>query len=380
MARRVRVAGRAAAIGELPLGERKAAFSQSSARSKKSKTLRSRASAWLGNWRLWLRLSVELAALLVTALVLVTFTLGTLANRFSGDSLLSNLLPFAGAVLALSIGVGLLLWMWLKARRGLSKRHTALPPALAVALAATAVWAATRPVFYEEVSNLQTMIGGTAEAERQAIAHQVFAAYRRSELEQLGVILERARVYEPTIHEAAAAFRVDPEVLVGIGATESSFAPRASKDGGQGLFQITKIPREVEAQVRRHLGIKKLDSWNQRHNVFLGAATLRRYLDQMGADLFLGLLAYNIGPKNGGLKAIMTQYGARDFVTIQPYLKNLPRDYPIRVLSAALAYRVWRTEGRLPRYEEGDNAKRIQLLGIPGLDGNRLPRLVRAPG
>jgi hypothetical protein len=63
----------------------------------------------------------------------------------------------------------------------------------------------------------------------------------------------------------------------------------------------------------------------------------------------------------------MRQYGARDFVTIQPYLQNLPRDYPVRVLSAALAYRIWRQEGKLSRYEEGENASRIQQIGIPGL-------------
>jgi hypothetical protein len=64
----------------------------------------------------------------------------------------------------------------------------------------------------------------------------------------------------------------------------------------------------------------------------------------------------------------MEQYGARDFVTVQPYLQNLPRDYPIRVLSAALAYRLWHTEGRLPRYEDGTNAVHIQSVGIPGLN------------
>jgi len=37
------------------------------------------------------------------------------------------------------------------------------------------------------------------------------------------------------------------------------------------------------------------------------------------------------------------------------------------VLSAALAYRLWRTDGRLPRYEEGNNAQHIQEVGIPGL-------------
>ena len=105
-----------------------------------------------------------------------------------------------------------------------------------------------------------------------------------------------------------------------------------------------------------------------RYNAFLGAATLSHYLNEMKDDLFLGLLAYNIGPKNGGLRFIMDQYGATDFVTIQPYLQQLPRDYPIRVLAYALAFRIHGQEGRLLAYEEGTNALRIQGLGIPGLD------------
>jgi len=48
-------------------------------------------------------------------------------------------------------------------------------------------------------------------------------------------------------------------------------------------------------------------------------------------------------------------------------LQQLPRDYPIRVLSHALAFRLWKIEGKLPVYEEGDNAMRIQRIGIPGL-------------
>ena len=79
------------------------------------------------------------------------------------------------------------------------------------------------------------------------------------------------------------------------------------------------------------------------------------------------LLAYNIGPKNGGLRFIMQQYGATDFVTIQPYLQLLPRDYPIRVLSYSLAFRLWQKEGKLLAYEEGKNALHIQSIGIPGL-------------
>jgi hypothetical protein len=115
------------------------------------------------------------------------------------------------------------------------------------------------------------------------------------------------------------------------------------------------------------LGTEKISLENPRHNAFVGAATFKHYLAQMNGDLFLGLLAYNIGPANGGLRFIMQQYGATDFTTIQPYLQTLPRDYPIRVLSYSLAFRLWQKEGKLLAYEEGNNAIHIQRIGIPGL-------------
>src|SRR5262249_54849592 len=253
------------------------------------------------------------------------------------------------------------------ARGWLARWHAVTPLIIAALIAAGALWFAQQPAFNQNVTSLRTLVGGTVEAERLTIAHQVYAAYRRSDLNQLVRILERARVYEPTVLEAAAAFGVDPEVLMGVGAAESSFYPRDSSDGGRGLFQITAPPQVTVELVRKRLSTAQLDPLNQRHNAFVAPATLRHYRGEMGDDLFLGLLAYNIGPRNGGLRSIMKQYGARDFVTIQPYLQHLPRDYPIRVLSAALAYRLWRTEGRLPRYEDGDNALHIQSVGIPGL-------------
>ena len=170
------------------------------------------------------------------------------------------------------------------------------------------------------------------------------------------------------MHEAAGAFGVDAELLMGVAATESSFNPRDSVDRGRGLFQITApAGRRGRRRAAATVGVAQLDPHDARHNAFMGAATLRRYLDEMRGDLFLGLLAYNIGPRNGGLRGIMAQYGARDFVTIQPYLQHLPGNYPIRVLSAALAYRLWRRHGALPHYERGDNARQIQDVGIPGL-------------
>jgi soluble lytic murein transglycosylase-like protein len=293
--------------------------------------------------------------------------LGWVAWAFAGAGVWSHLLPFAAAVLVLGVAAAAGLRGWVSLRGRLAERGATLPAALACAGAIAALVLAGRPAFQRNLASLRVLVGGPGEAQKQTVAHQVYATYRRSDLAGLQRVLERARVYEPTVLEAAAAFGVDPEVLMGVGAAESAFYPRDSADGGRGLFQITAPPAAAVAQARRQLGVAQLDPLNQRHNAFVAAATLRLYLAQMHGDPFLGLLAYNIGPRNGGLRAAMEQYGARDFVTIQPYLQNLPRDYPIRVLSAALAYRLWRTEGRLPRYEDGDNAVRIQRVGIPGL-------------
>jgi hypothetical protein len=320
-------------------------------------------------WGKLLRAGTECCALATAALIATIAVLGRAADWFGGTGLTASLLPFAGTVLLLALAGAALLrgWLWTRAR--LKRRWAYLPASLALAVAVAAGYWAAREPFRQQLDSLRALVGGSAEAERRAIAHQVFAAYRRSDLAQTRRILERAKAYLPAIREAAAANAIDGEILVGIGAAESSFLPRDSKDGGRGLFQITAPPKTAVDAARKQLGADPPDPLNPAHNAHLAAATLRHYLGDMKGDLFLGLLAYNIGPRNGGLRSIMSQYGARDFVTIQPYLQHLPRDYPIRVLSYALAYRLWRSDGRLPRYEEGGNAQRIQAVGIPGLDG-----------
>jgi len=360
-----------------PLPIKTTARIAAAAKARRQRRARRRKSS--GNWHLWARLGVEAAALLSAALVGVIALLGILADWFAGPGWW-HLLPFAAAVLGFGIVMAMLFRGWVKVRGWLLRHHALLPAAIALVITAGAVWFALRPTFDRQVSSLRTLVGGTAEAERLAIAHQVYAAYRRSDLAQSLLIFERARVYEPTVREAATLFGMDAEILVGIGATESSFYPRDSADGGRGLFQITVPPAAVVALVQKRLGVASLDPLNQRHNAFVAAATLRHYLAEMRGDLFLGLLAYNIGPRNGGLRSIMRQYGARDFVTIQPYLQHLPRDYPIRVLSAALAYRLWHTEGKLPRYEDGSNALHVQRVGIPGLQTGPLPSGTVAAG
>jgi len=312
----------------------------------------------------WRSVAVETAALALAGLVATTAALGELAAAVGGSA---HLLTFSAGVLALAVAAGVALLAWLRARPTLLARHARAPAALALAMAVAALGYAAGPGFGRQTLALRTLVGGSAEAERTVIGHQVYAAYRRTDPAAYARLFERAAVYEATVHEAAEAFGVDPEVLMGVAAAESAFYPRDSRDGGRGLFQITAPPAAAVSRVRAQLGVKELDVLNQRHNAFLAAATLRIYLDEMSGDLFLGLLAYNIGPRNGGLRTAMERYGARDFATVQPYLQHLPRDYPIRVLSAALAYRLWRRDGRLPRYEEGDNAVRVQQVGIPGL-------------
>jgi hypothetical protein len=315
----------------------------------------------------WLWRGIEAGALVVVALIGVIAALGLLAPRLVGAGFWSHLLPFAGTVLALGLASAMLLRAWLVARRWLDARHPRLPVVVAGLAAAAMLVVAARPSFYDDVESVRRLVGGPAEAHRLTLAHQVFAAYRRTDLKSMTKLLDRAKVYEPVILEAAAAYDVDPEVMMGVASAESAFNPRDSADGGRGLFQITAPPASAMTDVKAKLGVDTVDLLNQRHNAYVAAATLKLYFVQMSGDPFLGLLAYNIGPRNGGLRSIMEQYGARDFVTVQPYLQNLPRDYPIRVLTAALAYRLWRAEGRLPRYEDGDNAFRIQRTGIPML-------------
>jgi hypothetical protein len=310
---------------------------------------------------------LEIFSLAFSAMVCVVVLLGHAAGRFSGTRFFSHLMPFTLGVIGLIIAAALLLIGWLRLRRRLSQKFLFLPAALAMTIALTIGGFALKGDFFYAFGQFRIMLGGKEEAGRITLAHQIYAAYRRQGPAQMQQMIDRARPYTKDIVAAAEAFNLDPDLLHGLAATESSFLPRESADGGQGLFQITLVPDAVMRTAALRLGVDKPLVEDHRHNGFIAAATLQHYLNQMNNDLFLGLLAYNIGPKNGGLRFIMQQYGATDFVTIQPYLQQLPRDYPTRVLSHALAFRLFRKEGKLLAYEEGLNAVRIQHIGIPGL-------------
>lgn len=316
-----------------------------------------------------LLMTLEGVALTVAAVLAMMTVLGMTAERFSGMSFFGNLLPFAVGVTVLVIVTAALLLVWSKLRHWLRQRWSVLPVILSLGLAAGCLWFVFHDGYAPVFTHFRTLVGGKQQAERVTLEHQVYAAYRRYDSKLLQAMMQRAETFRADIEDAAVVFDLDADVLLGVAAAESSFMPRDSRDGGHGLFQITAVAETLQQLARQRLEVAKLDLNNSRHNAFVAAAILKQYLAQMNGDLFLGLLAYNIGPRNGGLRFIMQQYGASDFVTMQPYLQQLPRDYPIRVLSYALAFKLWRQDGKLLAYEEGDNAVRIQRLGIPGLEG-----------
>lgn len=312
-------------------------------------------------------IALEFLGLVVAGLLGTMLALGSSAHAFSGSGFFASLLPFAAGIAGWVMLNALLLLLWIKARRWMKQKNTLLPAILAIFVAGAVGWFVLHDGYTPVFTHFRSLVGGKQQAARNTLAHQVYADYRRHNQTQLLAMLQRASLYAVDIKEAAETFSVDENVLLGIAATESSFRPRNSQDGGQGLFQITLVPKSILQQASGAMKVQAADPGISRHNAFIAAATIKHYLAEMKNDLFLGLLAYNIGPRNGGLRFIMQQYGATDFVTLQPYLQKLPRDYPIRVLSYALAFKIWQQNGKLLPYEESNNAIKIQRLGIPGL-------------
>ncbi|MGR8953306.1 MAG: transglycosylase SLT domain-containing protein [Gammaproteobacteria bacterium] len=314
--------------------------------------------------------AVELISLACVAISAIIVLLGYSADRFSGTSFFGSLLPFAFGVLALVVLAAFFLLGWWHLRKWLHIKAEFLTPLVAAGLAIMIGWFSVQDNFALAYGHFRTLVGGKEEAGRITLAHQIYAAYRRHGAKDLQKMLDRSKAFSSAIETAADAFDVDVNILYGIAAAESSFLPRDSADGGKGLFQITHVPRSIIKEAARALDIDTLDLQNPKHNAYAAAATFRHYLKEMKDDLFLALLAYNIGPANGGLRFIMQKYGAADFTTIQPYLQEMPRGYPVRVLSYSLAFRLWRKEGKLLAYEEGRNAIHIQNVGIPGVHGD----------
>ncbi|MGZ8183562.1 MAG: transglycosylase SLT domain-containing protein, partial [Methylobacter sp.] len=228
-----------------------------------------------------LMIGLEVLGLAITAISAVMILLGYSASWFSGTRFFSSLLPFAIGVLALIVAAAVLLIGWWKLRKWLQGRAAILSPILAISFALVIGWFVMQNQFAQAFGHFRLLVGGKQEASRVTLAHQVYAAYRRYDPAQLQLLVNRAETYNPAIVEAGKVFDIDPNLLQGIAATESSFLPRDSQDGGHGLFQITQVPKAIMAQAGKQLAVSKPSLLDPRHNAFIAAATFKYYLNEM---------------------------------------------------------------------------------------------------
>ncbi len=93
---------------------------------------------------------------------------------------------------------------------------------------------------------------------------------------------------QPIITEAAAKYRLDPNLLAAVAFKESRYNPTAvSRIGAEGIMQL-------KPKTARYLGVK--NSFDPRDNVFGGAKYLSQLMKQFNGDITLTLAAYNAGP------------------------------------------------------------------------------------
>ena len=133
---------------------------------------------------------------------------------------------------------------------------------------------------------------------------------QRSQLE--GFTLPPA--YEPTIHQYAWRYGLDPALLTAIIRVESNFNPLAvSNKGALGLMQL--MPRTASS-------LNVTDPMDPHQNILGGAKQIRYLLDRFGDNLELALAAYHAGASR------VIQYdGIPPYSSTQHYVKNVLRTY-----------------------------------------------------
>lgn len=122
--------------------------------------------------------------------------------------------------------------------------------------------------------------------------------------------------YAPFINAAAQKFGVDPSVIRGVIAMESSGDPNAvSPKGAMGAMQL--MPGTYEEMAKKYgLGADARDPEN---NILAGTAYLAEMRDRYGGDLAKALAAYNAGP--GGFEKAGGNFSALPAET-QGYLRK----------------------------------------------------------
>jgi len=108
-------------------------------------------------------------------------------------------------------------------------------------------------------------------------------------LSTLGFPLPVPQYLAQIIGDAAAQYRLDPNLVAAMAFRESRFNANAvSSRGAQGVMQL--MPKTARA-----LGVS--DSFDARQNVFGATKYLRTLFDRFHGDVDLTLAAYNAGPE-----------------------------------------------------------------------------------
>jgi hypothetical protein len=120
--------------------------------------------------------------------------------------------------------------------------------------------------------------------------------------------------YDQIIDKYAEEYRLDPQLIRSMIATESAFNPKAvSRKGAQGLMQL------MPATAARH-GVR--NSFDPDQNIRGGMEHMRFLLDTFGNDLTLSLAAYNAGEN------IVQRLGrVPDFKETHDYVRTIKKRY-----------------------------------------------------
>ena len=130
----------------------------------------------------------------------------------------------------------------------------------------------------------------------------------------------RVRAIVEHIEASARAWQLDPYLLAAVAWEESRWNPAARGPGGEcGLMQLHPARRDTKAipfcrdkRVRERC-LREADDACQRLVIDVGAAILRRSIDDCGGDVMGGLWRYHTGQR----RCIESRYGRRVMATVQ---------------------------------------------------------------
>ena len=200
-----------------------------------------------------------------------------------------------------------------------------------------------------------------------SVKGKIYTQYQRYYLSGLGSQwLNQIQNYYDIIKSATSYAGHDFDLAVGLIAVESEGDPYAqSSANALGLTQILWVPKECFTETMKVLGIREVNLYNPKHNIYLGMIVLRDYTTMKKNDLLMGLLSYNIGPNEPGV------VNSLDYFTFTQNawsdLQQGGKDYVIRVLAMTLMSKVRRQYGEILSYNEENKAK-IEAIKLPGLD------------